>query len=177
MIYPELCRVYLYSVDLQARLITTRSLINSFHRRWLPLGHVHAHLPKIRFTLCCVDWPQQDEFSGNPTVLKEQWKMVSVCERRQKPPLLCGGKAKLTQQRFSKIVLLWIVATFFEGKWTGFFFNIVGFIGGMTLLVVNYTQTHTQQCVQSGIEVLFLVLCRSARGSQGVSLFHLIARA
>lgn len=35
MIYPEPCRVYLYSVDLPARLITPRSLINSFHRHCL----------------------------------------------------------------------------------------------------------------------------------------------
>lgn len=67
VIYPEPCRVYLYSADLQARLITPRSLINSFRwsclafpsaTSWLPL---QTCLPLKRFLLCwiarCTEFP------------------------------------------------------------------------------------------------------------------------
>lgn len=62
---------FLYSADLQARLITPRSLINSFCRSclefssatsWLPL---QTRLPVMRFPLCWI--ARYNEFPSNPT--------------------------------------------------------------------------------------------------------------
>lgn len=87
MIYPEPCRIYLYSVDLQARLITPKVPHQFFFSRpslTLPSATSTARLSKIRFTLCCVDRTPARWILNSPTkmhVLKVQQDRVTVCKR------------------------------------------------------------------------------------------------
>lgn len=91
MIYPEPCRVYLYSVDLQARLITTRSLINSFHRRRLAFPSATSTPASQRLGSLSVVLTGPGKMNSQAT---PQDAIVTVCKRSQKSPLLCCGKIK-----------------------------------------------------------------------------------